>query len=150
MAHAREHHGTDTERVCVETLAPALRGALVPTLLLSGELGGELGEAIVAVLEEALAAMTSAHFLGECCTLLLQRADETLRAHGAACGVPAAANRCGSDDGAVDADVAAAAAAAAAAADDGAAAARLVDAVGDEGGGTHDGAWTVQVRALQP
>ena len=31
-------------------------------------------------LEEALAAMTSAHFLGECCTLLLQRADETLRA----------------------------------------------------------------------
>ena len=89
LAHAREHHGTDTERVCVETLAPALRGALVPTLLLSGELGGELGEAIVAVLEEALAAMTSAHFLGECCTLLLQRADETLRAHGAACGVPA-------------------------------------------------------------
>ena len=68
LQHAREHHGTNTERVCVETLAPALRGALVPTLLLSGELGGELGEAIVAVLEEALAAMTSAHFLGECST----------------------------------------------------------------------------------
>ena len=27
LAHAREHHGTDTERVCVETLAPALRAS---------------------------------------------------------------------------------------------------------------------------
>ena len=94
LAHAREHAAPTPSACASRPLAlGAARRARADAAAL-GRAGRELGEAIVAVARGAvLAAMTSAHFLGECarcclgrrCRELLRSLSRRRRATGASC-----------------------------------------------------------------